>query len=73
MILPAVNLAPCFIVVAENKAIPDAETGLVRCGCGGKAEFSDGCKVVCGRCGITTLEQFTQEIAKSEWNRAMGR
>ena len=51
---------------------PDPETGLMPCGCGGKAEVGDGNKAFCGRCGITTLEQFTQEDAKSEWNRAMG-
>ena len=51
---------------------PDPITGLVPCGCGGKAEVGDGDKAFCGRCGITTLEQFTQEDAKSEWNRAMG-
>ena len=51
---------------------PDPDTGLMPCGCGGKAEVGDGNKAFCGRCGITTLEQFTQEDAKSEWNRAMG-
>ena len=59
-------------VAALRGAQPDPETGLMPCGCGGKAEVGNGNKAFCGRCGITTLEQFTQEDAKSEWNRAMG-
>ncbi len=58
--------------VVNQTEQPDTITGLVTCGCGGKAEVGDGNKAFCGRCGITTLEQFTQEDAKSEWNRAMG-
>ena len=59
-------------VEALSGPTPDPDTGLVPCGCGGKAEVGDGNIAFCGRCGITTLEQFTQEDAKSEWNRAMG-
>ena len=64
----AINVA----IAALRGPQPDPETGLMPCGCGGKAEVGDGNKAFCGRCGITTLEQFTQEDAKSEWNRAMG-
>ena len=61
-----------FAIAALRGPQPDPKTGLVPCGCGGKAEVGDGNKAFCGRCGITTLEQFTQEDAKSEWTRAMG-
>ena len=71
-----INNIPVFYFEAVLSALrspqPDPETGLMPCGCGGKAEVGDGNKAFCGRCGITTLEQFTQEDAKSEWNRAMG-
>jgi hypothetical protein len=52
--------------------VPDHETGLVRCGCGGKAVLHDENKVSCNKCGITTLEQFTQDDARNDWNTAMG-
>ena len=68
------NLAEALplAIKAMSRLLTDPDTGLVPCGCGGKAEVGDGNKAFCGRCGITTLEQFTQEDAKSEWNRAMG-
>ena len=72
--LPECETYGWFEAAIHEKAARERldENGLARCGCGGKAEVGDGNKAFCGRCGITTLEQFTQEDAKSEWNRAMG-
>jgi hypothetical protein len=66
--------------------VPDPETGLVRCGCGGVAKlyhydvddafrdaFPDDYWVVfCDDCGIETGTEPTEEQAKTVWNRAMG-
>jgi hypothetical protein len=57
---------------------PDPKTGLVPCGCGGKAEFA-GCSgdadyysVICAECAIDTDSYALKEDAKTAWNRAMG-
>ena len=77
MIIPAVNFAPCFNIVVKNKSVPDAETGLVRCGCGGKAEHEDFediffklSRVSCPKCGIVITTGRGK--AKDAWNKAMG-
>jgi hypothetical protein len=56
---------------------PDPITGLVPCGCGGKAaneDFFDGffhlSRVTCPKCGIEVTTADGQ--AKAAWNRAMG-
>jgi hypothetical protein len=58
--------------IKELLPVPDPETGLVPCWCGGKAEFGAGCKVFCSNCFIATLEYFTHKDAKNEWNTARG-
>ena len=62
---------------------PDPITGLVPCGCGGKAghmvwpdeNFPNGLRlyVICGEC-MTETSGFneTKENAANRWNRAMG-
>jgi hypothetical protein len=67
--------------------VPDPETGLVRCGCGGKAKlyhydvedaFRDGFpddewwSVYCDDCGIETGNEETESKAITAWNTAMG-
>lgn len=51
---------------------PDPKTGLMPCGCGGKAEYTDNATAVCMWCGISTLENFNDADAAKVWNRAMG-
>ena len=54
---------------------PDPETGLVPCGCGGKATrsySSIGCVVFCSTCGCTTKSVFFASEAVKVWNTAMG-
>jgi len=62
---------------------PDPDTGLVPCGCGGKAmymvwpdeDFPNGTQryVICGQC-MTETSGFneTNENAANRWNTAMG-
>lgn len=55
---------------------PDPDTGLMPCGCGGKARFvlpGDGGKwAECKDCLVRTVTQETLYEAKTDWNRAMG-
>ena len=54
---------------------PDPITGLVPCGCGGKATrsySSIGCVVFCSTCGCTTKSVFFASEAVNVWNTAMG-
>ena len=54
---------------------PDPITGLVPCGCGGKATrsySSIGCVVFCSTCGCTTKSVFFASEAVKVWNTAMG-
>ena len=58
---------------------PDPDTGLVPCGCGGKAELfraikpQDGTSFVqCTNCTVCTGVFVDEEKTRSEWNRAMG-
>lgn len=56
---------------------PDPDTGLVPCGCGGKA-VEVGCKNAsewtyeCNACGVKTKSQPNNAWAKQDWNTAMG-
>jgi hypothetical protein len=52
---------------------PDEVTGLVPCGCGGKAEIGQYCEVTCDKCGASVPANYTEADAKAAWNRAMGR
>ena len=60
-------------------AQPDPETGLVPCGCGGKAGFhysvmlrDNDCCVACGICGVHSKVALCEEEARDAWNKAMG-
>lgn len=65
-------------IAALRGPTPDPDTGLVPCGCGGKAEFA-GCSgdadyysIVCAECAIDTDSYASKDDAKAAWNRAMG-
>lgn len=56
--------------------VPDPETGLVTCGCGGSPEYESydsewlvKCK---NYCPASTYYKGTKEEAAEEWNRMMG-
>ena len=57
---------------------PDAKTGLMLCGCGGKAQCCgnsgdyDSYSFECIKCETGTLSFNTKEEAKNVWNLAMG-
>ena len=60
-------------------ATPDPITGLVPCGCGGKAGFhysvmmrDNDCYVECGICGGHTKVVLSEDKARDAWNTAMG-
>lgn len=57
-------------------ATPDPATGLMPCGCGGKAKVHqayDGTWCVqCGKCAMTTLYRTVKDTCATDWNRAMG-
>lgn len=73
-------LRDCADTLAPNT--PDPETGLVRCGCGGKAEirkwewandaYIAGCTVCDANVDFPYDIDETDKII-SDWNRAMGR
>ena len=56
---------------------PDPDTGLVPCGCGGKAGFhysvviDNDCYVECGICGVHSKVALSEEKARDAWNTAM--
>ncbi|MGI6634196.1 MAG: hypothetical protein ACOX7B_03370 [Christensenellales bacterium] len=57
--------------------VPDAETGLVPCGCGGKPAIiydmiDNGVIVQCKKCRMRTLTCDTKEEASENWNQAKG-
>jgi len=55
--------------------VPDPETGLAPCGCGGKAEPIQavyGFRVVCKNCFNATDNYFHQDNADKAWNTAHG-
>lgn len=58
---------------------PDSDTGLMPCGCGGKAGFhysvmmrDNDCYVECGICGGHTKVVLSEDKARDAWNTAMG-
>ena len=55
---------------------PDTITGLVPCGCGGKAMIHEchnlSYVIYCDKCKIETNYQLTADTAKDAWNTAMG-
>ena len=54
---------------------PDAETGLMPCGCGGKAELcpvNDYYTARCERCRITSDYYKTAKETIAAWNKALG-
>lgn len=67
------------IVKAFSGPTPDPDTGLVPCGCGGKAGFhysvmmrDNDCYVECGICGGHTKVVLSEDKARDAWNTAMG-
>ena len=75
-----------YQIMLENERLrrkPDPETGLVPCGCGGKAKFrfgmdwkgrpDDSCFVICEECGEQSGTVCGECIARHFWNRAKGR
>jgi hypothetical protein len=63
----------------EQHKQPDPTTGLVPCGCGGKAGFhysvmmrDNDCYVECGVCGGHTKVVLSEDKARDAWNTAMG-
>jgi hypothetical protein len=66
-------------IAALRGPVPDPETGLVPCGCGGKAGFhysvmmrDNDCYVECGICGGHTKVVLSEDKARDAWNTAMG-
>lgn len=65
-------------IAALERLIPDPETGLVSCGCGGQAQLfgssgdDDSYCYECSNCNIDSLNCATIKEAKFAWNRAMG-
>lgn len=65
----------------ESLTRPDPDTGLIPCGCGGKADCNDtGIMskdgkplwwVECTGCGISTYGHQQKDEAKAAWNQAM--
>ena len=66
------------IVKAFSGPTPDPDTGLVPCGCGGKArlyELDDDfylVRVECSQCYVATRATYNEERATHDWNTAMG-
>ena len=57
---------------SEEKGGHMTDTGLVPCGCGGKAKIGQYCEVTCDKCGASVPANYTEADAKAAWNRAMG-
>ena len=79
-----INNIPVFYFEAVLSALrgpePDPETGLVPCGCGGKAEthelygeYSGTYMTDCKECGTGTTQYSTKKESRDAWNTAMGR
>ena len=73
--IEAFNMA----IAALRGPQPDPDTGLVPCGCGGKAGFhysvmlrDSDCYVECGICGEHSKVALCEEKARDAWNTAMG-
>ena len=64
-----------LIAGMKERKKPDIETGLVNCGCGGKAGFvTEGLDlwVECKECLVRTPCEDAEKEAIEVWNRAMG-
>lgn len=66
-------------IAALRAPVPDPETGLVPCGCGGRAYMADWSlfrghlySVHCLDCNTQTDHCESQKEAKARWNTAMG-
>ncbi len=77
--LDAIDWAIATIQSKIARPQPDPITGLVPCGCGGKAGFhysvmqrDNDCCVACGTCGVHSRVALCEEEARDAWNRAMG-
>jgi len=72
------NLAEALPLAIEamSRLLTDPITGLVPCGCGGKAvdkeEIDYGYGYKCQKCGIATMAGSSRDCAKEDWNTAMG-
>ena len=63
-----------------HSTVPDPETGLVPCGCGGKPEIrqwksskgEDVWYAICPDCHVATAECFWELAAKNDWNGSHG-
>jgi len=74
------RLATDTVIVALRGPQPDPDTGLVPCGCGGKAKIwpsdlrqATDYEVGCTECAMTTgWVRGKQENAMKAWNTAMG-
>ena len=67
-----------IVVTALRGPEPDPDTGLVRCGCGGKADLYthagiDGVySIKCEKCRVMIPYAVDMDKAINEWNTAMG-
>ena len=68
-------------IAALRGSVPDPETGLVRCGCGGKPVLLIGLgspaldepySVFCPECAFEGKSYPSEEDASIKWNTAMG-
>lgn len=60
---------------AERSPVPDPETGLVPCGCGGKTvvdKYEGLFSISCQKCGFTSKDYISECYAKRHWNTAHG-
>jgi hypothetical protein len=83
--LDAIDWAIATIQSKIARPQPDPITGLVPCGCGGKAQLGELQYTIadpdlmpeyyayCQDCGITTENSADRERVEAAWNRAMGR
>jgi hypothetical protein len=75
----ALEFAVGYLLAEDNNVPtrqPDPITGLVPCGCGGKAVDNEGIDYgygyKCQKCGIATMAGSNRDCAKEDWNTAMG-
>ena len=62
-------------ITALRGPVPDPETGLVPCGCGGKASFyywDARVQAVCEECSMETAHLLSCDEARDEWNISHG-
>ena len=74
----AISAAIKLLAADTNVARKDPITGLVPCGCGGKAKYIEEydkfytVRVECPQCYVATCATCDEEHATHDWNRAMG-